>query len=322
MQDLDASERLTRPGGNAVVVGGGLIGIELVECLLFHRMNVTFLVREPWYWPMALGAEEGGMISDHIRRHGVNLLLEEAVAEVHSENGRVTGVSTESGKHFDCEIFGVTAGVRPGVDWLKGVRTPPKLERGVVTGPDFSTSLTGVWAAGDVAEIHRPGERPRVEQIWYSAKRQGELAGRAMLGDPVDYRPPLFYNSSKFFEIEFTTVGETVRPRKENPLACCNPVGATSFFHRIPGKEACMRLVERDGAVIGFNMLGSRWNHTFFERWIEERRSLDHVMEHLHEAQFDVEFGRQDLSSARAGYEQWKNSVGNASAAGKVLEEV
>ena len=75
-----------------------------------------------------------------------------------------------------------------------------------------------------------------------------------------------------------------------------------------------MRIAARDGAVIGFNMLGSRWNHTFFERWIHERRSLDYVMAHLHEAQFDVEFGRQDLGSARAEYERWKQEAGQAGA--------
>jgi len=42
-------------------------------------------------------------------------------------------------------------------------------------------------------------------------------------------------------------------------------------------------------------MLGSRWNHSFFEKWIHERRSLDYVKQHLHEAQFDAEFSRLNL---------------------------
>lgn len=306
MQDLDACERWTQPGRKAVVVGGGLIGVELVECMAHHRMELTFLVREPWYWPAALGEEEGRMISEHIANHGVRLLHDEVVTEIHSRDGRATGVSTESGQRYECEVLGVTAGVRPAVEWLEGVRTPPEIGRGVVTGPDFATSLDNVWAAGDCAEIRRPGEKPVIEQIWYSARRQGELAAEAMIGDAVDYRPPLYYNSSKFFEIEYTTVGETVRPRKDNPLACCDPEGARSFFHRVPGKEVCFRITERDGAVIGFNLLGSRWDHTFLERWILERRDLGYVIEHLHEAQFDVEFGRQDLSTVRAAFKSWR----------------
>ena len=71
LQDLEQCERLTTPAGKAIVVGGGLIGVELVECLAHHGMDVTFLILEPWYWPVAMATDEGEMISDHIRRHGV-----------------------------------------------------------------------------------------------------------------------------------------------------------------------------------------------------------------------------------------------------------
>src|SRR5207244_2915001 len=85
---------------------------------------------------------------------------------------------------------------------------PPALGRGIQVGPDFRTSLEDVWAAGDCAELVRPDRKPKIEQIWYSAKHQCELAARAMLGDPISYDPPLFYNSAKFFDTEYTTVGD------------------------------------------------------------------------------------------------------------------
>jgi hypothetical protein len=155
-----------------------------------------------------------------------------------------------------------------------------------------------VWAAGDCAEFARDGEWI-VEQIWYSAKRQGELAARAMLGDRVRYEPPIFYNSAKFFEIEYTSTGCIGKP----------PEGARTFFCRIPGKEASVRIVEQNGAVIGVNMLGARWDHTFFERWIAERRNMDYVMDHLREAQFDVEFARVEIAAVEASYKQWRSRV-------------
>jgi len=76
---------------------------------------------------------------------------------------------------------------------------------------------------------------------------------------------------------------------------------------RVPGKDVSVRVVESGGAAIGFNMLGSRWNHNFFERWIAERRSMDYVMEHLREAQFDPELGRENLSRVLAGYQSWRH---------------
>ncbi len=290
--DLDRCERLTKTGQKAVVVGGGLIGVELVECLRHHGMQVTFLVREPWYWPAALGKPEGLMISEHIRKHGVDVRMDESVKRVNVDSGgNVRGVLTDAGHEYACSLLGVAVGVHPAIEWLPD--NGPRANRGVLVDTSFRTSLDTVWAAGDCAEIQFDDRPTVVEQIWYSAKRQGELAARSMLGDPIVYDPPVFYNSAKLFDIEYTTVGNFRIP------------DAAEFYGRIPGRDVSIRIAEYSGAVIGFNMLGSRWDHTWFERWIAERRSLEYVMEQLHLAQFDVEFGRQDLSEFRRQFAKW-----------------
>jgi hypothetical protein len=108
-----------------------------------------------------------------------------------------------------------------------------------------------------------------------------------MLGDPVRYSPPLFYNSAKLFDIEYTTVGVA---------------GPESYFRLLPGRDVSIRIMhETDGAVTGFNMLGSRWDHTWFETWIAERRTLPYVIKNLAQAQFDVEFGRVSLKALGVG---------------------
>jgi NADPH-dependent 2,4-dienoyl-CoA reductase/sulfur reductase-like enzyme len=288
MQHLRLCEELVPSTKRAVVVGGGLIGVELVECLAHHSIEVDFLVRDQWYWPMALAKEEGEMIAAHIRRHGVRLHLGHEVAGVLADGGnRVSAVRTKQGAEFPCQMLGVCIGVRPAIDWLRNVRTPLALGRGIQVTADFRTSLDDVWAAGDCAEFRLPDGRPLVEQIWYSAKRQGEAAAQAMLGEAVAYSPPLYYNSAKLFDIEYTTVGAA---------------GAESFFYRVPGKECTIRIMHSGGAVTGFNMLGSRWDHTWFERWIGERRPVEYVVANLHLAQFDVEFGRLPLAGARAAF--------------------
>ena len=277
MQDLERCEKLTPSTKRAVVVGGGLIGIELVECLAHHGIQVTFLVREQWYWPVALGPQEGEMVAAHIRKHGVDVSLNEEVSSV--ESGVV---HTNRDRALPFEMLGIAIGVRPAIDWLRAVKTPPVLGRGIQVSTDFRTSLDHVFAAGDCAEIDGVG----VEQIWYSAKRQGELAAHSMLGDRVAYKPPIFFNSAKMFEIEYTTVGRMAN-------------GAGSIYYRQPGREVSFRIAAEGGCVAGFNMLGSRWDHRKLTAWIEERRTTAEVMAALHQAQFDVEFGGFDLSSAR-----------------------
>ena len=303
LQHLAECERLTPSTKRAVVVGGGLIGVELVECLVHHGIEVDFLVRESWYWPMALAREEGELIAHHIRSHGVRLHLEDEVSAVRvNADGRVAAVATSNGLDLPCQMLGICIGVRPATDWLKGVTTPPDIGRGIKVNQSFHTTLPNVFSAGDCAEFSRQDGSPLVEQIWYAAKRQGELSARAMLGDAVGYNPPLFYNSAKFFEIEYTTVGDVTRI----------PDDARSFFHRLPGEAVSIRLVERERAVIGYNMLGYRWDHTWFERWIQERRSMEDVMHQLHLAQFDVEFGRVRLEGARAAFEEYQRTARQA----------
>ncbi len=289
MQDLDACERLTPGTERAVVIGGGLIGIELVECLMFHGVSTTFLVREPYFWPMALSEAEGEMVSDHIREHGVDLRHSEEMVEVFADDdGRVREVLTDNGNRIPCQMLGIAVGVVSNNGFLRTATTPPDIDRGIVVDRSFRTTLPDVWAAGDCCEIDVGEGGPLIETIWYSARLHGQIAARSMVGDDVRYEPPLFYNSSKFFEIEYTTVGRVVNL----------PDGTMSLFRRHPTKEITQRIVYDDmGRVLGFNMLGSRWDHTILERWIHERRHWSWVREHLHEAQFDVEFGRAKLET-------------------------
>lgn len=288
MQDLDACERLTPTTERAVVVGGGLIGVELVECLVHHGVHVTFLIREPWYWPMALGREEADIVTAHLRAHGVDVRLGEQMTRVEAdESGRVKAVRTDRGETLPCRMLGITTGVRPAIDSLRAFTRSPELSRGIVTNEYLETSLPGVFACGDCAEIRRPGKPPLVELIWYSAKRQGALAARNLFGDRVAYEPPIFFNSSKFFEIEYTTVGDVMKLPDDTP----------SILLTHPTRPVSARIVHRDGAVVGFNLLGSRWDHELFQRWIAEHRDPEWALARLAEAQFDVEFGRAPLAA-------------------------
>ena len=108
MQDLDACERLTPTTREAVVVGGGLIGIELVESLLYHGIKVTFLIREPYYWPVALGREEGDIVTEQLRAHGVDVRYMEEMKRIEVDPvGRVSGLVTNSGERIPCQMLGI-----------------------------------------------------------------------------------------------------------------------------------------------------------------------------------------------------------------------
>src|SRR5690554_2025125 len=253
MQDLDHCERLTWSTEEAIVLGGGLIGVELAECFVHHGLKVTFVVRELYFWPAALAVEEGALIGEEIRRHGIDLILEHQLQAIESDEvGRVSGVRLNDGRRLPAQMLGVAIGVVFNIDWLREVKTAPELGRGIRVDRSFRTSLPDVFAAGDCAEIEQDQGPALLETIWYSAKLQGQQAARAILGDEISYVPPIFYNSSKFFGIEYTTVGQCVSV----------PTGTRSLYRRHPKKTITQRILFDEEKVLGFSMLGSRWDHT------------------------------------------------------------
>ena len=167
----------------------------------------------------------------------------------------------------------------------------------------LKASAADVYAAGDCANVTWADGTRRPEQLWYTARDQGRVAAQAMLGDEVTYRRGTWYNSAKFFDIEWTTAGwvPTSLNWDDTPLA--PGLEIRSWFQRIPGQFVSQRIVVKGERVVGFNMLGSRWDHEPLLQWIHERRSLAYVLDHLSEAQFDEEFMPKFriMSEARLG---------------------
>ena len=119
-QDLEKLETLAPNCKRAVVVGGGLIGIELVEMLASRKIPVTFLVREKSFWSNILPFPESQMINRHILEHHIDLRLETGLDEIIAdENGRAKAIKTDKGELIECSIVGLTAGVTPNIDFLK-----------------------------------------------------------------------------------------------------------------------------------------------------------------------------------------------------------
>lgn len=283
-QDLLSLEENTRNGiHRAVIVGGGLIGIELAEMLHSRHYPVTLLVRESNYWNNVLPEQESAMISKHIREHGFDLRLNESLQEIQGdENGRVKAVITGSGEKIDCQLVGLTAGVSPNADFVKGGEIA--VERGVMINTFMETSVADVYAAGDCAQFQQAlPDRKTIEQVWYTGKLQGECAALNMLSKKTPYNPGYWFNSAKFLDIEYQTYG-TVLPKHRD--------GEAEFYWEHADGKKCVHIVYRkeDGLFIGINVFGIRMRHTVFNQWLQEKRTIEYVLENLSAANFDPEF--------------------------------
>ena len=282
-QDLEAMERHSEGLKQAVVVGGGLIGIEMAEMFHSRHIPVTFLVREKSYWDIVLPPEESDMINRHIREHGIDLRLETELKEIWGDQqGKVKVAVTNKGEKILCGFVGLTAGVSPNVDFLRFGQID--IDRGVLVDEYLQTSVPDVYAAGDCVQLRNPppGRRP-IEAVWYVGRMMGETAAYNLCGKPVRYEPGIWYNSAKFFDIEYQVYGD-VRPEL--------PAEHDSLYWEHEGGRKSIRLVydRQSGAVVGFNLMGVRYRQEVCEKWIREETHIETVLENLGLANFDPEF--------------------------------
>ena len=281
LKDLHQLYKNAERASHAVIVGGGLIGIELAEMLHSRHIHVTFLIREPSYWRNILPMEESGMLNRLIEEQGIGLVKETNLKEIVDDGtGKVEAVITEFDDRIDCQLVGLTPGVSPNTDLVKS--TPIETGRGVLVDNAFRTNIPDIYAAGDCAEIvSRNGGRNLIQQVWYTGKKQGKVAGEVLAGQDTEYDPGIWYNSAKFFDLEYQTYGMILNTPQP---------GERHLFWEHPSHRHAVRIVGVDGCIKAFNFMGIRARHEVCERWIAERRTVEYVLDHLEEANFDPEF--------------------------------
>lgn len=288
LQDLAAMERHSATGINrAVVVGGGLIGIEMAEMFHSRHIPVTFLVREKSFWNNILPAEESAMINRHIFEHGIDLRLGAELDTIFDDNndGKADAIQIKNGDKLPCQFVGLTVGVSPNVDFLK--TTPLSINRGIKVNDCLETNQPDVYAIGDCAELETPqlGRRP-IEAIWYTGKMMGETVAYNIVGKRVKYNPGIWFNSAKFFDIEYQVYGD-IRATKPDEHD-------TIYWEHADGKHAIrINFDKNTEGVVGFNLMGIRYRHEVCEKWIKEGAKVETVLQNLGLANFDPEFYKE-----------------------------
>ncbi len=290
-QDLDLLE-VNAPNNKvckrAVIVGGGLIGIELAEMLRTRNIPVTFLVREDSFWNGILPNGDSQMINEHILEHHIDLRLSSSLKEiVPDENGRVKSIIVEeTGEEIPCDLVGLTAGVTPNIDFLKD--SGIELGRGVKVNRYLETNIKDIYAIGDCAEQHEAiGNRRPIEAVWYTGRMMGETVAQTICGNKMPYNPGHWFNSAKFLDIEYQTYGWVFSEGRKK-------AEEIHFHWRHPKEKLCITMAfHKDSEeILGINTFGIRLRHEILDRWLTEKRKVDYVLEHLADANFDPEFYR------------------------------
>ncbi len=298
LQDMENMERYSKGLKKAVIVGGGLIGIEMAEMFHSRHIDVTMLVREASYWNNVLPTEESQLITEHIKDKHIDLRLGVNLGEIVDDGtGTASAVIVkETQEKIDCGYVGLTAGVSPNIGFVKG--TEIECNRGVLVNSNLQTNIENIYAIGDCAEQReaRPGRRP-VEAIWYTGRMMGESVAYTICGKKNDYDPGIWFNSAKFMDIEYQVYGAVLASPPEEHKSI--------FWKHQDGTKSIRIIYHRDDlSILGFNLLGVRYRHEVCEKWLREKTHVEEVLKDLSLANFDPEFFKEYESEVIALYNQ------------------
>lgn len=279
-QDLEKLENRSGQIKNAVIVGGGLIGVELAEMLHSRNINVTFLVREQRFWGNVLPEKEGELVAKEFEANHIDVRYSTELKEIKGDNGDVQSIVTSSGEDLPCEFVGITAGVRPNVEFLKG--TSLEIDRGILVNEFLQTNIDDVFAIGDCVQHKNPVEgRKAIEQVWYTGRMMGETVARTICEKQLAYQPGNWFNSAKFFDLEYQTYGNV-------NSALADDEGEFYFQN----EHVLLHFVfdKSTHRFKGVNAFGIRLRHEMMDEHLSKGSTIEEVLVHLNDSNFDPEF--------------------------------
>ena len=200
LQDAELLKAGIRAAKKAVVIGGGVLGLEAVEEMVSQGLEVAVVEHNTRIMPRQLDETASLRLHQLMRDKGVQLYLGLDTEEILG-NGTVTGVRLNDGQVLAADLVLLSTGVKPNVELA--TQAGLQVDRGIVVDAGMRSSASNVYAAGDVAQF---GDR--LIGLWPVSLEMGKIAGATATGDWALYVEPVLSTMLAAFDREIFSVGE------------------------------------------------------------------------------------------------------------------
>jgi 3-phenylpropionate/trans-cinnamate dioxygenase ferredoxin reductase subunit len=182
--------------GRAVVIGGGLLGVELAGSLTQAGLHVDLALSKDHPWRRFAGEVTGRCVTRFLENHGATVHGGDRAARLEGD-GRVQCVVLASGKTIACDFAVAAVGIEIHKDILRG--TPIAAEKAILVDAGCRTNIPGIFAAGDCAAVFDPlFGKHRLMHHWDSAVQTGLIAGTNMAGGNAGFESASYFDSEVF----------------------------------------------------------------------------------------------------------------------------
>ena len=254
----------------AVVVGGGLLGLNLAQSLRERGLDVNLLVRGDRLWPAMLDQIASDIIAKRLEQEGIEVDFNTEVERFVGQSDAVSGVVTTSGTEITCQLVGVSIGITPNVDFLKdsGIR----IDKGIVVNDRMQTNIEEIYAAGDVAQAYDVVYKDyRLNTSWNNAVEQGTIAGSNISGTQETFCGGVCSNSEKIYDFTLTSIGTTSPPSADYEVLSCD----------VNEKNAYRKFVLKGDKMVGALLLGYTRDADRIEKLIRMEANVSDIREKL-----------------------------------------
>ncbi|MDH5506176.1 MAG: FAD-dependent oxidoreductase [Anaerolineae bacterium] len=263
LNDVRKIIKLARRGSTAVVIGGGITALELVEGLLSRSVKTHYFLRKDRYWNNVLDETESRIIEHRLKEEGVRIHYNTEAAEIIGKKGKVVGIRTTDGKEIKCNIVAIAIGIRPRMQLAAnaGIAT----DRGILVNEYLQTEAPNVYAAGDVAQVFDPlSGKSVLDSLWTPARLQGYAAGLNMAGKPTMYLKEVPFNVTRLAGLTTTIIGTVGRGVDEDLIGIAR--GDSETWRELPDVIACqnnfdvnrVRLLVGEKTLVGAVIMGDQ----------------------------------------------------------------
>ncbi len=240
---------------NAVVVGGGFIGLEMVEALAKRGLNVHVIEKMPHVMAI-MEAETAGFLTRELLSYNVGVHTNVAVTKINNDS-----VELDNGQTIDADMVILSIGVRPTLQLAKDAGLAIGEAGGLLVNEQLQTSDKNIYAAGDMVEIdHRVnGKKVRIP-LAGPANRQGRIAAENALGGSHAYKGSIGTSVVRVFEAVAGTTGLSIKQALaagiDADAVVVHKEHHTSYY---PGSEPVSVLIvfdKKTGVVLGGQTAG------------------------------------------------------------------
>lgn len=263
MPDVDRIKGRVDAGvKNAVVIGGGFIGLEVAENLVERGVKVNLVEMLP-HIMSNLDPEMSCMLEDEFREKGVKLHLNNGVSAItrNPEAKEKLTVTLRDGTEIPTELIIMSVGVRPNNELAKNAGLELGERGGIKVDTQLRTSNKDIYAVGDVIEVLDPILNvPAMIPLAGPANRQGRIAATNIFGGKETYKGTLGTSICKIFDLHAASVGENeARLKKAGKDYLKTYIVPTSHASYYPGAQPLFMkvLFEKSGKLLGAQIVGS-----------------------------------------------------------------